>query len=153
MESSEKSDHEKIGVTMSEKSTESEKDLVAEIHKNENEKNEKNGVADVEAKEDEYPHGIKLALLTMSIMLAVFIMSLDTTVIGERYCCYSIFSKLTHDYSDGSADNNIDIPQHRRYRLVQQRISPSPYVSPTHIRKTLLLLQRQISLSRRPRYL
>lgn len=34
------------------------------------------------AEEVTYPHGFKLAMLTVSIMLAVFIMALDTTVIG-----------------------------------------------------------------------
>jgi hypothetical protein len=34
-------------------------------------------------KSDDYPKGLKFVLITISIMLAVFIMALDTSIIGE----------------------------------------------------------------------
>jgi len=79
-----RSSRDRMAETMSEKSADSGKPSDIEIHEKESEKNDENGAADVEApQQDDYPHGLSLAMLTLSIMLAVFIMSLDTTVIGE----------------------------------------------------------------------
>lgn len=44
-----------------------------------------NGVEELEEElSNEYPHGWKLAALTMALMLATFMVALDTNVIGEQ---------------------------------------------------------------------
>lgn len=81
----------------------------------------------------EYPTGIRFAILTVSLMLMVFMVALDTTIMGKFQIllpskCLSHRSVmktiLAHsNYSNRNPSNNNSIPLHLRHWMVYWRLS------------------------------
>lgn len=66
-----------------------------------------------------YPHGFRLALLTVALLLATFVTALDTAIIGDSTRWLRIHGIVTDKlYSHSSSKNHHKFPQHLRYRLV-----------------------------------
>jgi hypothetical protein len=70
---------------------------------------------ELSAKSDDYPKGFKFVLITISIMLAVFIMALDTSIIGRSTIYYELksFNTVANAHmlsSNGGAQNHFELP-------------------------------------------
>jgi hypothetical protein len=70
---------------------------------------------ELSAKSDDYPKGFKFILITISLMLAVFIMALDTSIIGRSTIYYELksFNTVANAHmlsSNGRAQNHFELP-------------------------------------------
>jgi hypothetical protein len=102
------------------------------------------------SREDNYVHGFRLIILTISLMLAVFIIALDTTIIGISPFDPSSFHSHTILYPPSNTfpsyrrpKDHLLIPLHLRHWLVLVRLPPPSHGPATHIRENLHLFRYQ----------
>ncbi len=101
------------------------------------------GATEVTKTEPGYPTGIRFVLLTISLMLGVYTVALDTTIISEFQDLSAHKEPALTSVSNCHPKHHNSLPLHPRHRLVQRRLPPPHNVTATELRQNLHLLPNQ----------
>lgn len=97
--------------------------------------------------EVEYPHGPKLAIITVALCLSVFLVALVSTVHGPLCSCNANTTKGQYYHRDCYSPHYRSLQNNKRCRLVWECVSPHDMRFSAYVRKILHFLFHQNGLS------
>lgn len=97
--------------------------------------------------EVEYPHGLKLVIITVALCLSVFLVALVSTGHGPLRSCNANTTQGQYYHRDCHSPNYRSLQNNKRRRLVWECISPHDVRFSTYVRKILHFLFYQNRLS------